>query len=141
MPGSEARKVRRYGFSCNTCRRKKVKCDGRKPTCQQCMSRGLVCSYPSDEVSNLAERRQRRRESESSVIHEVSACDRTTSPNAAIIRPRETQSESRPPTLRENTFHSSTVSPVTNRDNVERQRAEEWSETGLEHGGTVCFSI
>ncbi|WVQ81781.1 hypothetical protein IAT38_003906 [Cryptococcus sp. DSM 104549] len=36
-----------YRISCDGCRAKKVKCPGEKPTCSNCVRKGLECVYPS----------------------------------------------------------------------------------------------
>lgn len=49
MMEPRARSSRRYGFACLVCRRKKVRCGGEKPTCQNCVKADERCSYkPSD---------------------------------------------------------------------------------------------
>lgn len=50
-------KGRRYGFACLLCRRRKVKCDGRKPTCLNCARSKEICSYKeqSGATAQLAE--------------------------------------------------------------------------------------
>ncbi|KAL1619087.1 hypothetical protein SLS54_006939 [Diplodia seriata] len=46
MPRSEGSKApRRYGFACSACNRKKIRCDGDKPTCRRCRVRGETCTY------------------------------------------------------------------------------------------------
>lgn len=49
-PGSEEsplppRKRRKVAESCKTCRAKKTRCDGRRPACSSCASKGVVCEY------------------------------------------------------------------------------------------------
>lgn len=34
--------------TCSSCRQKKLKCDGSRPTCRQCESREIECIYPPD---------------------------------------------------------------------------------------------
>ncbi|KAJ5239420.1 hypothetical protein N7468_004039 [Penicillium chermesinum] len=36
---------RRYGFACLMCRRRKIKCDGKKPNCANCIKAKEICSY------------------------------------------------------------------------------------------------
>ena len=36
---------RRYGFACIACRRKKTRCSGKTPRCQQCLKSGESCIY------------------------------------------------------------------------------------------------
>ncbi|RAL02811.1 uncharacterized protein BO80DRAFT_351008 [Aspergillus ibericus CBS 121593] len=50
---SSTRNIRR-AKACNTCRRKKVKCDGKRPACSPCHAFGLPCAY-----QDVAERRNR----------------------------------------------------------------------------------
>lgn len=38
-------KGRKYGFACLACRRRKIKCDGRKPTCVNCARCKKTCTY------------------------------------------------------------------------------------------------
>ena len=44
--------LRRYGFACSTCRRRKIRCDGEKPVCQRCLRSNEVCCYKSDDASD-----------------------------------------------------------------------------------------
>ena len=40
---------RKYGFACLVCRRKKTRCGGEKPACQNCLKAGDECTYkPTD---------------------------------------------------------------------------------------------
>ncbi|EIT81727.1 hypothetical protein AO1008_06961 [Aspergillus oryzae 100-8] len=45
MESASRSKGRRYGFACLVCRRRKVKCDGRWPTCANCARLKETCSY------------------------------------------------------------------------------------------------
>ncbi|OOQ85002.1 nitrogen assimilation transcription factor nirA [Penicillium brasilianum] len=45
MDGPARSKGRKYGFACLVCRRRKVKCDGRRPTCINCARLKETCSY------------------------------------------------------------------------------------------------
>lgn len=42
-------KGRRYGFACLVCRRRKVKCDGRWPTCVNCARSRETCLYKGND--------------------------------------------------------------------------------------------
>lgn len=46
--GSSSSGPRRYAFSCAACRRKKIRCDGVKPTCRHCLKSKLSCAYSSN---------------------------------------------------------------------------------------------
>ncbi|KAJ5624418.1 hypothetical protein N7510_000727 [Penicillium lagena] len=37
--------TRRYGFACLVCRRRKIKCDGKKPNCSNCVKAKEICNY------------------------------------------------------------------------------------------------
>ncbi|KAJ6023638.1 hypothetical protein N7460_014033 [Penicillium canescens] len=45
MDSTTRSKARKYGFACLVCRRRKVKCDGRRPTCVNCARSKAECSY------------------------------------------------------------------------------------------------
>lgn len=73
-------KGRRYGFACLSCRRKKIKCDGNKPTCINCNKSKESCVYRDNPafVGYLAEelRKTKIRVQElESVIKELSILD------------------------------------------------------------------
>lgn len=55
-PAKGAAKGRRYGFACLMCRRRKIRCDGKKPNCANCTKAREICSYkesPSFSASQL----------------------------------------------------------------------------------------
>lgn len=57
---SSARRARKSAFSCEPCRKRKVKCDGVAPACGRCRSRGVECVYglpPTLEYTKRLERR------------------------------------------------------------------------------------
>lgn len=58
---SERNRGRRYGFSCLTCRRRKIKCDGKKPACISCSKSRETCVYKENPafVGHLSERLRR----------------------------------------------------------------------------------
>ncbi|KAI4848095.1 hypothetical protein E4T44_04136 [Aureobasidium sp. EXF-8845] len=46
--------------ACSACRRRKSKCDGKRPTCSACVSKGASCEYSTEVgVSSQAARRER----------------------------------------------------------------------------------
>ncbi|XHG02279.1 hypothetical protein AWENTII_005635 [Aspergillus wentii] len=45
MDGSNTRQEIRYAKACNPCRRKKTRCDGRRPVCSSCSAFGDDCSF------------------------------------------------------------------------------------------------
>lgn len=42
-------KRQRVSLACDICRKKKVKCDGTKPTCKNCTENYLSCTYTQPE--------------------------------------------------------------------------------------------
>ncbi|KAJ5103884.1 fungal-specific transcription factor domain-containing protein [Penicillium argentinense] len=44
-PSTNQAPPRRYGFACLMCRRWKIKCDGKKPNCANCVKAKEICSY------------------------------------------------------------------------------------------------
>lgn len=51
------KKKRRTPFSCTVCRRKKIKCDRTKPTCQRCQMSNSKCIYTAPPLfSNITEK-------------------------------------------------------------------------------------
>lgn len=44
---SSARKARRYGFACLSCKSRKVKCNGSRPVCSGCRRSGEECVWPT----------------------------------------------------------------------------------------------
>lgn len=58
---SERSRSRRYGFSCLICRRRKIKCDGKKPACINCSKSKETCVYKDNSafVGHLSERLRR----------------------------------------------------------------------------------
>ncbi|OCT47530.1 C6 transcription factor [Cladophialophora carrionii] len=42
------------GKACTSCRRRKNRCDGNRPSCGSCQSRGIRCAYPSVSVDELS---------------------------------------------------------------------------------------
>lgn len=42
---SKGKEVRKYGFACANCRKRKAKCDGGVPSCERCLSNGETCYF------------------------------------------------------------------------------------------------
>ncbi|RKP08303.1 hypothetical protein THASP1DRAFT_29893 [Thamnocephalis sphaerospora] len=47
------RRRQRRAFSCDVCRRRKVRCDQRRPTCTSCLKHGAACVYATAELGAL----------------------------------------------------------------------------------------
>lgn len=48
-----AAKRRPVSIACDVCRKHKARCDGQRPTCSRCRTRGIICVYQADD-SRLA---------------------------------------------------------------------------------------
>lgn len=66
---SSARKARRYGFACLSCKSRKVKCNGNRPVCTGCRRSGEECIWPTQTSaeSRLREANARIRHLEASI--------------------------------------------------------------------------
>ncbi|KAJ5820368.1 hypothetical protein N7474_005959 [Penicillium riverlandense] len=49
---SQQAATRRYGFACLICRRRKIKCDGKKPNCANCVKAKEICNYKESSSYN-----------------------------------------------------------------------------------------
>ncbi|RKP14218.1 hypothetical protein BJ684DRAFT_3294, partial [Piptocephalis cylindrospora] len=41
-------KRRKINLACESCRRRKVRCDSVRPSCTGCLDHGLACVYPTE---------------------------------------------------------------------------------------------
>jgi len=58
---------RRYGFACLMCRRRKIRCDGKKPHCANCLKANELCNYkesPSYNAHLVQQLQQSKRRAE-----------------------------------------------------------------------------
>ncbi|KAH7166591.1 fungal-specific transcription factor domain-containing protein [Dactylonectria macrodidyma] len=51
-PTLGARRARRYGFACASCKSRKVKCNGDQPVCRACQRSGEDCVWPSQDSAD-----------------------------------------------------------------------------------------
>ncbi|KAJ3491166.1 hypothetical protein NLI96_g898 [Meripilus lineatus] len=64
---------RRAPQACRMCRERKAKCSGTHPTCQRCLSRGLICEYaPESRRRTKAPSQQPRNRSNRALVHPYS---------------------------------------------------------------------
>ncbi|KAH7397029.1 putative transcriptional regulatory protein [Phaeosphaeria sp. MPI-PUGE-AT-0046c] len=49
-PSGPAPKRRKISESCNVCRQKKTRCDGQRPVCSSCSTKGISCEYSKDSI-------------------------------------------------------------------------------------------
>ncbi|KAJ2157443.1 hypothetical protein GGF46_004504 [Coemansia sp. RSA 552] len=74
---SQGTQPARVGQACSMCRRRKVRCDGRRPSCSFCQSKQVLCVYEPSAAGG----RRRRRQSRASESH-ASGTSRQTGPTA-----------------------------------------------------------
>ena len=63
LPGTSpvaTKPPRRYGFACQNCRRKKVRCNGERPECDNCKKAGEECGYMQNSTELQLRRAQTR---------------------------------------------------------------------------------
>ncbi|KAK0763345.1 hypothetical protein N5P37_004332 [Trichoderma harzianum] len=58
---------RRYGFACANCHARKVKCNGKQPTCRTCQQSGTRCVWRSSAEKQLRDANSRIRMPEEAV--------------------------------------------------------------------------
>ncbi|KAJ2361299.1 hypothetical protein H4S01_005330, partial [Coemansia sp. RSA 2610] len=61
MPAASGGAVNRVNQACASCRRKKVRCDGGQPYCNNCSSRGIKCTYLAQKKRGRPPKTQTRR--------------------------------------------------------------------------------
>ncbi|KAJ6559154.1 GTP binding protein [Mycena vulgaris] len=64
-PGSAKQRSKKITVACNFCRSRKLKCDGGRPSCSQCMKRSNTCDYMPQNKRRGTVRLSRGEESES----------------------------------------------------------------------------
>ncbi|KAJ6477395.1 GTP binding protein [Mycena vitilis] len=64
-PGSARQRSKKITVACNFCRSRKLKCDGGRPSCSQCMKRSNTCDYMPQNKRRGTVRLSRGEESES----------------------------------------------------------------------------
>ncbi|KAJ1931821.1 hypothetical protein EC988_009661, partial [Linderina pennispora] len=80
--GAESRKQQRLLQACDSCRRKKIKCDSTKPSCWQCKNMRLACHY-----SPLVRKRRRRRSAVGNLEQRIECMERILQPLIERILP------------------------------------------------------
>lgn len=82
---SSARKARRYGFACLSCKSRKVKCNGNRPVCTGCRRSGEDCIWPTQTSaeSRLREANARIRHLEASIRNSDRQVEQATSTSPA----------------------------------------------------------
>ncbi|VEU23822.1 DEKNAAC104945 [Brettanomyces naardenensis] len=63
------KKITRTKTGCFCCRRRKKKCDEKKPVCSGCLRNMLHCVYPTEEEMQMSSRRRRRRTEKATSRH------------------------------------------------------------------------
>jgi hypothetical protein len=60
MSVSSVKAMKKSAFSCNQCRKRKVKCGGEKPSCVRCTSRNEVCEYKLSPTLSYTQKLEKR---------------------------------------------------------------------------------
>lgn len=56
LPANRQPSRQRASRACDACRRRKMKCNGSTPTCEQCKSVGIMCLY--SDIKRIREKKQ-----------------------------------------------------------------------------------
>lgn len=145
LASSSARKARRYGFACLSCKSRKVKCNGTRPVCSGCRRSGEECVWPTQTSteSRLREANARIRHLEASIR----------SPN----RQHEQATSSPPASGAHPAAEHPAYTPRTNATSARSHRQSNdgshpaaganpdsegsiWFQTGLGEDGTVIYN-
>ncbi|CZR54053.1 related to pathway-specific regulatory protein nit-4 [Phialocephala subalpina] len=59
-PTSSVKATKKSAFSCDTCRKRKVRCDGQQPVCRRCAIRNDTCLYKLSPTLSYTERLESR---------------------------------------------------------------------------------
>ncbi|KAL3480560.1 fungal-specific transcription factor domain-containing protein [Aspergillus californicus] len=100
-------KARKYGFACLECRRRKVKCDGRRPTCVNCARSKERCHYRDHSafvarlVEELQTQKERVQELTAQIEHlstlDSASRDRRLEELVSALQQRHNQEQDQPP--------------------------------------------
>ncbi|KUL88383.1 hypothetical protein ZTR_04957 [Talaromyces verruculosus] len=60
MPVSAVKAMKKSAFSCNQCRKRKVKCGGEKPSCVRCTGRNESCAYKLSPTLSYTQKLEKR---------------------------------------------------------------------------------
>lgn len=60
MPASSVKAMKKSAFSCNQCRKRKVKCGGEKPSCVRCTGRNEICEYKLSPTLSYTQKLEKR---------------------------------------------------------------------------------
>lgn len=60
MPVSAVKAMKKSAFSCNQCRKRKVKCGGEKPSCVRCTGRNESCEYKLPPTLSYTQKLEKR---------------------------------------------------------------------------------
>ncbi|OPB42766.1 hypothetical protein A0O28_0084020 [Trichoderma guizhouense] len=125
---------RRYGFACANCHARKVKCNGKQPTCRTCQQSGTRCVWRSSAEKQLRDANSRIRMLEEA----VQAATRLETPD--LDHSREV-GEGEAVTQSAATTTSSTTGTGANRSATSpTSGTSAWFQVGLGHNGAVTYN-
>ncbi|KAI6129997.1 hypothetical protein EDD17DRAFT_1774194 [Pisolithus thermaeus] len=88
-PRSSKQRTKKITVACNFCRSRKLKCDGGRPACSQCVKRSNSCDYMPQNSKRRNSHRRKEDESES----DISGEDRSVDENDPSVSPPEMASQ------------------------------------------------
>lgn len=125
---------RRYGFACANCHARKVKCNGKQPTCRTCQQSGTRCVWRSSAEKQLRDANSRIRMLEEA----AQAATRLETPD--LDRSREVE-EGEAVTQSAATTTSSTTGTGANPSATSpTSGTSAWFQVGLGHNGAVTYN-
>ncbi|KAK1474948.1 hypothetical protein CTAM01_15782 [Colletotrichum tamarilloi] len=131
---STARKARRYGFACSSCKARKVKCSGNRPICTGCRRSGETCSWPAQNSTEfrLREANARIRNLEASMRSPIRSSNEPQpdleTPDTDITNPGTARSHP--------LSHDGSRAAEANADT----EGSLWFQVGLGEDGTVIYN-
>ncbi|KAG1715726.1 hypothetical protein ID866_1442 [Astraeus odoratus] len=87
--GSSKQRTKKITVACNFCRSRKLKCDGGRPACSQCIKRSLPCDY----MPQNSKRRNSHRRKEDESDSDASGEERSVDENDPSVSPPEIPSQ------------------------------------------------
>ncbi|KAF6798897.1 hypothetical protein CSOJ01_12563 [Colletotrichum sojae] len=134
---SAARKARRYGFACSSCKSRKVKCSGHRPICTGCRRSGEECVWPTpaSTETRLREANARIRTLEASMRHP----ERTTASPDPLNGPESTYTPHTNATSTRSHGRSENSSRPAGNPDADAEGSL-WFQVGIGEDGAVIYN-
>ncbi|KAE9376450.1 hypothetical protein N431DRAFT_479708 [Stipitochalara longipes BDJ] len=135
------RPIRKYGFACANCRKRKARCDGRMPSCGRCIAHNENCHFDKGPSIAFALAQQDRIASLDSLIERLRAAEESQRLrileehfNQEVEHPRPAHRR-RPEGTNEHSLEASPPSDTSLDDDL----SQLLKETSIDESGRVCF--